>query len=296
MTSSTAGVGLRRLAHVALTSTDPGRLAANYGTVVGLADAGEQPDGVIRLRTNDHHHCLELHHGGGPSLHHVAFEVADVGTARDALAHAGVEVTSIESFGYRDAIALVDPEGNQVRLVAGAEKPEPLGDRVFRPKKIGHIGVRASDVPAQAEFYTSVLGFRLSDWIGEQLAFLRCNPDHHALVFVAEPAEVRSVHHVAYEVGSFEDFARQADVLFENDVRVLWGPGRHAPSHNYFMYFNDADENRIEWVNSIKQIPEDGSYEPQVFDPTEPLTWNLWGVMPPARLLDRIGNAAKALA
>ena len=68
------------------------------------------------------------------------------------------------------------------------------------------------------------------------------------------------MHHVAYEVGSFEDFARQADLLAANGVQVDWGPGRHAPSRNYFMYFDDADGNRIEWVNSIQQIPEDGTH------------------------------------
>ena len=89
------------------------------------------------------------------------------------------------------------------------------------------------------------------------------------------------MHHVAYEVGSFEDFARQADLLAANGVRVDWGPGRHAPSRNYFMYFDDVDGNRIEWVNSIKQIPDDGTYVPEVYDPAVPTTWNVWGPQPP---------------
>jgi 2,3-dihydroxy-p-cumate/2,3-dihydroxybenzoate 3,4-dioxygenase len=99
------------------------------------------------------------------------------------------------------------------------------------------------------------------------------------LVFVA--SEGQGVHHVAYEVGSFEDFARQADLLAANSVAVLWGPGRHAPSRNYFMYFDDVDGNRIEWVNSIKQIPDDGTYVPEVYDPAVPTTWNVWGPQPP---------------
>ena len=103
------------------------------------------------------------------------------------------------------------------------------------------------------------------------------------LVFVA--AEERGVHHVAYEVGSFEDFARQADLLAANGVQVDWGPGRHAPSRNYFMYFDDADGNRIEWVNSIRQIPEDGTHVVQVFDPAVPTTWNVWGPQPPAHFV-----------
>lgn len=274
--------GLLRLAHVALISPDPERLAARYEAEIGLARSGTGP---LRLTTDGHSHCLEIHPGDATALHHIAFEVRDVG------AFTG---TAVESPGYAAAIEFDDPEGNTVRLVSGPESSDAIapGDRTFRPRKIGHVGVRANDAPAQIAFYEQ-LGFKLSDWIGEQVGFLRCNTDHHVLVFVAEPADGGSaLHHVAYEVGSFEDFARQADLLAAHGVRVDWGPGRHAPSRNYFMYFDDADGNRIEWVNSIKQIPDDGTYLPEVYDPAVPTTWNVWGVMPPPHFLKRIGPAA----
>lgn len=293
---STPAKGPLRLAHVALTSPDPERLARSYEAIVGLVRLREQSDGALRMTTDRRHHCLELHTGPERSLHHIAFEVREIEPFAAALAAAGVASRPVESPGYAEAIAFADPEGNEVRLARGGRTSAAIAadDRAFRPSKIGHVGVCAADPAGQLAFYTEVLGFRLSDWIGEQVVFLRCNPDHHALVFVAEPAERPSVHHVAYEVGSFEDFARQADLLAAGGVRVDWGPGRHAPSHNYFMYFDDADGNRIEWVNSIKQIAEDGSYEPQVYDPAAPTTWNVWGVMPPAHFLRRIGPAAAA--
>jgi catechol-2,3-dioxygenase len=297
--AQTPDLRLLRLAHVALVSPDPDALARSYEAQVGLVPAGASEDGVVRLTTNAHHHCLELHPGPEPALHHVAFEVADVGAAVAALrATAAVKVAHVVSPGYAEAAAFTDPEGNVVRLVAGAETTAVVaaGDRTFRPSKIGHVGVRARNPSAQAAFYTDIIGFRLSDWIGEQVVFLRCNPDHHALVFVAEPADRPMAHHVAYEVGSFEDFARQADLLAAQDVRVDWGPGRHAPSRNYFMYFDDPDGNRVEWVNSIKQIPDDGTYTPEVYDPAEPTTWNVWGVMPPPQFLQRIGPGDLAAA
>jgi catechol 2,3-dioxygenase len=263
--------GLLRLAHVALTSPDPERLAADYEANIGLVRSGSDP---VRLTTNGYAHCLEIHEGER-ALHHIAFEVSDVGA---------FEGTRVDAPGYDAAIEFTDPEDNRVRLVSGAHTTDAItpGDRAFRPKKIGHVGVKAADAPAQIAFYEQ-LGFRLSDWIGERVGFLRCNPDHHVLVFVA--SEDQGVHHVAYEVGSFEDFARQADLLAANGVMVDWGPGRHAPSRNYFMYFDDADGNRIEWVNSIRQIPEDGTHVVQVFDPTVPTTWNVWGPQPPAHFV-----------
>jgi catechol 2,3-dioxygenase len=259
--------GLLRLAHVALTSPDPERLAAGYAAHIGLVACGTDP---LRLTTNGHSHCLEIHPGKA-GLHHVAFEVRDAGE---------FEGEPVEAPGYDAAVELTDPEGNRMRFVSGPAASTVIapGDRAFRPQKIGHVGVKARDPKAQVAFYEA-LGFKLSDWIGDRVGFLRCNPDHHVLVFVA--SEGGGVHHVAYEVGSFEDFAREADLLAAHGVRVDWGPGRHAPSRNYFMYFDDVDGNRIEWVNSIKQIPDDGTYVPEVYDPALPTTWNVWGPQPP---------------
>ena len=206
--------GLLRLAHVALISPDPAALAADYAANIGLASLGAGPDGVHRLTTNGYHHCLEIHPGAAPGLDHIAFEVRDAAAARAALETTdAVVVREAEAVGYDRAVAFEDPEGNTIKLVSGAHGGDTIGagDRAFRPSKVGHIGVRAQDPAAQAKFFTETIGFRLSDWIGEQVVFLRCNPDHHVLVFVAEPREPgeSAVHHVAYEVGSFEDFARQ---------------------------------------------------------------------------------------
>ena len=62
---------------------------------------------------------------------------------------------------------------------------------------------------------------------------------------------------------------------------LLWGPGRHAPSNNLFMYFRDGDRNIIEWMTAIAQIWEDDRHTPRVFDPKVPQTFNLCGIMPP---------------
>jgi catechol 2,3-dioxygenase-like lactoylglutathione lyase family enzyme len=290
-------IGLLRLAHVALITADPERLADYYEANVGLVRVGGGDDGAIRLTTDRHHHCLELHAGDTPALHHIAFEVRDVQRATAALeAGAAVRPQAVPAVGYADAATFRDPEGNAIRLVSGTETSDVIapGSRTFRPRKIGHIGVRAADPDALSAFYTDVIGFRLSDWIGKQVVFLRCNPDHHALVFVAEPPEGSSVHHVAFEVESWEGFARQADMLAANGISIGWGPGRHAPSQNYFMYFDDADGNRIEWMAGVRQITDEEGHTAVVFDPAESSSWNVWGVMPPAHFLNRIGPGSLA--
>ena len=48
------------------------------------------------------------------------------------------------------------------------------------PLKLGHVAWVVNDVQATVDFYTRVLGFRVSDWIGDFFAFIRCNagPPH----------------------------------------------------------------------------------------------------------------------
>ena len=230
--SPTPDLGLLRLAHVALRSPDPERLAVYYERNVGLVRV-DGPDDAIRLTTDAQPHCLELHEGD-QRLDHIAFEVTDVDAAAGALADtAAVTTEGVDSPGYASAIAFTDPEANTVRLVAGAQPSTAVAasSRVFRPRKIGHVGVKGSDLAGLVDFYTTHVGFRLSDWIGEQVVFLRCNPEHHALVFVAEAPEVSSVHHVAYEVPSWEGFADQADILAANGVERRLGsrPPRAQP-------------------------------------------------------------------
>jgi catechol 2,3-dioxygenase-like lactoylglutathione lyase family enzyme len=216
------------------------------------------------LTTNGYSHCLELHEGEA-GLHHIAFEVRDV-TRFDA--------RPITSPGYATAAELEDPDGNAIRLVAKPSASDAIapGDREFRPRKLAHVGLRSPDPEALARFYEQ-LGFKLSDRIGEQAAFLRCNADHHVLALLEGDA---GLHHVAYEVSAFDDFARQADRLVEHGSRVEWGPGRHGPSGAHFMYFADADLHRVGWVHAIRRLEE--GHQPAVHRPE---SWNVWGPPPP---------------
>jgi catechol 2,3-dioxygenase-like lactoylglutathione lyase family enzyme len=253
---------LLRLAHIALISPDPERLADAYVSEVGLVRSGADP---LRLTTNGYSHCLELHEGE-PGLHHLAFEVRDV---------TQFPGTEIHSPGYAAATELEDPEGNRIRLVAKPSASDAIapGDREFRPRKLAHVGLRAEDPEAQVAFYEQ-LGFTLSDWIGEEAGFLRCNPDHHVLAFLK--GDGPRLHHVAYEVSAFDDFARQADRLVAHGARLEWGPGRHGPSGAHFIYFADADGGRVGWVHAIRQIAD--GHVPEVHQPED---WNVWGPPPP---------------
>ncbi|HXF74462.1 MAG TPA: VOC family protein, partial [Methylomirabilota bacterium] len=59
----------------------------------------------------------------------------------------------------------------------------------FHITKVGHVVLKVADLERATEFYTQVLGFKVSDVYPEEMmpggmVFLRCNTDHHSLALV----------------------------------------------------------------------------------------------------------------
>ena len=77
--------------------------------------------------------------------------------------------------------------------------------------KLGHVAFFVPEPQAMAEFYGKVLGFRVSDWIGDFFVFMRCNADHHTVNFIK--GDKINMHHIAYEVRDFAHLQSACDVL-----------------------------------------------------------------------------------
>lgn len=59
----------------------------------------------------------------------------------------------------------------------------------LRPKRLGHMVLMVRDIKKSAQFYTDVLGLKVSDWIGDQMVFLRAGSDHHDLALAQLPKD-----------------------------------------------------------------------------------------------------------
>ncbi|MEV8634103.1 VOC family protein [Streptosporangium sp. NPDC051023] len=255
---------LRSLRSVALRTPDAARAAEFYREVWGLSQV-EGDSGVSWLRgTGQEHHILEVRQAERNALGKIAFSVgspAEVDAAARGLAELGIPLVAepgrLDQAGGGYGLRFADPEGRLVELSTEVEAVvpmEPQGRRAA-PRKLAHVVLNTVDIDAAVAFYRNVLGMRVSDWSEHQMAFLRCNADHHVIAF--NQAEWTSLNHVAYEMPSIDHFMRGIGHLRHQGVTPLWGPGRHGPGNNTFSYFADPAGLVCEYTSEVEQVQED---------------------------------------
>jgi 3,4-dihydroxy-9,10-secoandrosta-1,3,5(10)-triene-9,17-dione 4,5-dioxygenase len=224
-----------------------------------------QCSGRIRFRTDDRAWRLEVHDGapGPDALLALGFEVSDepaLDSLGAGLAAAGVPVKEDPDLAaarrVRRLVTFHDIEGNKIEAFAGAESTKapfvsPRGVRfVCGDLGLGHAFMFSRDGAASAEFYQSVLGFKLSDTIAfgpENGYFLHCNPRHHSIAFAAIPGPPPGLGHLMLEVDSLEAVGRALDIVNDGPDEVLMTLGEHSNDHVKSFYVNSPSGFAIEY-------------------------------------------------
>ena len=146
------------------------------------------------------------------------------------------------------------------------------------PRRLGHVLLFTSDIARQVDFYTRVLGLKLSDRSQEIIAFLRCTTDHHNLALLASTAP--GFHHASFEVGGVDEIALSAAAMADRGWQPGWGLGRHVIGSNFFYYIRDPWGSFAEYFYDLDHIPESCAWEPRNFPPEDALY--VWGPPVPA--------------
>lgn len=153
------------------------------------------------------------------------------------------------------------------KRLRGAKTPPDLP---FAIRKIGHVVLRVSNLVRSVEFYTQVLGFKVSDVYPEEMmpggmVFLRFDTDHHGVALVGGlegPSSGRELHHFAFKVATLDEVFRARRHLRTHDVSITFH-GRRRAGVQIAVEFKDPDGHWLEIYWGLDQIGTDGAVRPK---------------------------------
>jgi catechol 2,3-dioxygenase-like lactoylglutathione lyase family enzyme len=278
-------MAVKALLHYALEVPDQTvgeRFYRNFGLVdePGRGSAVHLRPGPLKRET------VLLYGGPRKRLHHVAFGAPgeELEATRESIRRAGVEEVDPPRGAPEGGLWIRDPDGNAVNIRQEAAEAPPADPPLTlntpghitrvaargypegleaRPRRLGHVLLFTPDVDRQIDFYSRVLGMRLSDRARSIVAFLRCTTDHHNLAFLTSQGP--GFHHGSFEVGNVDEIAMGAIQMQEAGWQPGWGLGRHVIGSNFFFYIRDPWGSFAEYFHDLDYIPEGCAWEARDF-------------------------------
>lgn len=135
---------------------------------------------------------------------------------------------------------------------------------------IGHIHLKVSNIDRALKFYQDLLGFEITERMGDSAVFLSAGGYHHHIGLNTwhskdagpAPHNAAGLYHTAIVYPSRKDLAVILNRLLEHDY-PLTGMADHGVSEA--LYLNDPDENGVElyWDRPGNEWPQkpDGSLQ-----------------------------------
>ena len=250
-------MAVKSFLHYALEVPDQA-VGQKYYEDFGLVDATGKSN-TVRLKPARHsREAVLLYPGPRKRLHHLGYGATgdDFAQVKKALAAAAVKELDPPRGAPEGGIWVRDPDGNlvNIREEAAPQPPAdpppelngpgytprqavrgaPTRDMTAAPRKLGHVLLFTPDIDRQVDFYTRVLGMKLSDRSGKIIAFMRCNTDHHSLALLTSIKP--GFHHGSFQVGSVDEIAMGALRMADRGWQPGWGLGRHVIGSNFFYY------------------------------------------------------------
>ncbi|WP_417318723.1 VOC family protein [Emcibacter sp.] len=239
---------------------------------------------IACFKTHGHHehHVVQLRKAEVNHIEVIALATdssADVDALYDKVSNAGCKIIhaprNLETPGGGYGFRFFSSDGLPFEISSDVEKLDsrPLERWEGLPVKISHIVLHSPDHQGLVKFFTDVLGFRVSDWLGDFMCFLRCNSAHHRIALLPGPA---CLNHVAYDMLSVDDMMRGISRQKEHGNDVKWGPGRHTAGNNTFSYFTTPNGFAVEYTAELEEVDFD-THEAIVHEPSRTIM-DQWGI------------------
>ena len=281
----------KKLGYIVLSVTDLEKSADFYENMVGLQFV-ERDNETVYLRSSYDHHNMILEQGSEPGLKRVAFELEKASQFQDVfnyLTEKGLNPIELSvketqklaqgrTLRFKDPYVGVTYEFYVEMMQLGLPYKSTHGLDI---ECLLHVVYESPHLEEITDFFVNTLNFKISDFSGRETNFvwLRAfpNPWHHTFAVTKGPEN--KLNHLAYKVGTVDDVGIQVNRLKDQNVPILFGPGRHHPSGSIFLYFADPDGMAIEYSQGMEAFPEEGAREPRRLEPSKE-TIDEWGGTP----------------
>ena len=260
---------------------------ADYGSKflgMQLVDRGKN---YLNFRMDDRRQRLVVSADSGDRRGFFGWEVADTRALNSLVArveHAGVKVERLPAAvasqrRVKEVVAFHDPVGNRIEVFHGAEIATDLfvpGRTIsgFRtgPLGMGHAVLHVEKLDSALEFYTEVLGLRVSDYftVPYRAYFFHVNPRHHSFAMIETGRN--GIHHLMMELFMLDDVGQCYDLALGEKGRIATTLGRHINDQMVSFYARTPSDFFIEYGWGGRSI-EPASWQP------EEITYgaSLWG-------------------
>lgn len=256
---------------------------AFYAGVWGLQEmAGSADEAWFSAAGSEEPYVVHLRRAAENHLGRLALATGsrdDVDALHDKLAQAGCQMIqapgalSAPGGGYGLRCFTLDGLPLEISSDVARHPAREVGRSEGIPIRLSHIVLHSPKPKDAVAFFTEVLGFRISDWLGDFMCFLRCNSAHHRVAILPGPP---CLNHVAYDMQGVDGMMRGIGRLRQAGIELRWGPGRHVAGDNTFSYFQSPGGFAVEYTAELQQVDFE-TYAPTVYPPS-PSVMDQWGV------------------
>ena len=263
------------LNHLAFESPNPKKMADFYCKALDMKMEKINSDSFYCVGPN---RKIIFQNGKEKNLLYAGFSCRDAHGLDELKLRADSEGVKInksisELFNSDEAFGVTDPDGNEIIFgLSSIDNEKKIGAHA----PLQHLTFASTSVEAFEEFYHKKLGFSISDRVVHKdgsiaTSFARSNHEHHTIACFR--SKQSGVDHHSYETGDWTRIRDWSDRFSNLGIKLIWGPGRHGPGNNLFIFIEDPDNNWIEISAELELVHD----RPVKNWPQEPNTLNLWG-------------------
>ena len=256
----------------------------------GIAD-----DGSVYLKLDEYQWRLGIHpDNDNNGILYIGFEVDNVTELEKAKEHLISNKVDVldgtddeaKSRSVGGLIKFSDPSGNPIEIyyepTLDYKFSSPIPDHSFVASSfgLGHVMILAANREQTFDFYTKIMGFKLSDYIsftnGDGAWFMRCNPRHHTMA-LSKFGEANGMHHIMFEVDSIDTVGRALDRVNKAGVPISSTLGKHINDLTTSFYMKGPNGWDVEIGANQLYIHNDNEWIPKQF--VEGDIWGHQGIM-----------------